>query len=756
MLTKKLFRTAFHYKAQFISMIIMITLGVGIFLGFNIEWKSIEEDTSRFFEQTNYADFRLYSDTGFSKEDVRAIQKIDNVQAATRFLNTNVEIKGKEQTLSLNVSEDNNVSTMYITKGEKYTADSDGIWLSDKFAEANNIHIGDTLTLIYQGIEISGKIVGLAKSSEHMICVADENQLMPDYHSFGFAYITPDKLEKSLGTAFYPQVNVISPISKATLETKVKETLGTTILLVSKENHTAYAGAESEMEEGKTMGSILPVLFLAIAILTMVTTMHRIAANEKVQIGTLKALGFRDRKILLHYTSYGFFIGITGSVIGIALAYLIAALIMSPKGMMATYFDLPKWNLVMPSFCIPVMILTVIFLTFISYCSVKKMLKGTAADALHPYTPKNVKQSILERLPFIEHSSFSVKWNLRDILRHKARSGMTLIGILGCMILLVGGLGMKDTIENFLSLMDNDIYNYVTKINLVESSTNKEVKTLAHSLNADWQSSTGISYNGNTTTLEVFHTPNDKLHFLTEDNVPLTIEDDGVYLCQRLKNSAKIGDTISFSPYDSDKTYQVKVAGYFRSLVTESIIMTDTYADKLGIEYHISSLYTDTSPEKIENSDIISGKQQKQALMDSYNSLMELLNLMIVILIVAAIILGIVVLYNLGIMSYVERRRELATLKVLGFQDKAISHLLISQNIWLTIIGIVLGIPSGIGVLYFLITELASEYELSLTLGILTYSVSILLTFFVSLIVSFAVAQKNKKIDMVEALKDRD
>lgn len=256
--------------------------------------------------------------------------------------------------------------------------------------------------MTYRGIEISGEVVGLVKSGENMICVADENQLMPDYGSFGFAYISPKKLENALGMAFYPQINVISDMEKANLEKAVKEALGMTILVTSKDEHTAYAGAQSEAQEGKTMGSVLPVLFLSIAILTMVTTMHRIAANEKVQIGTLKALGFRDSKILRHYTSYGLFIGLNGTVLGVILGYGVAAIIISPNGMMSTYFDLPKWTLVMPAFCIPVIILTVAFLTLISYLSVKKMLKGTAADALRPYAPKAMKKSVLEKLPFGE------------------------------------------------------------------------------------------------------------------------------------------------------------------------------------------------------------------------------------------------------------------------------------------------------------------------------------------------------------------
>lgn len=139
--------------------------------------------------------------------------------------------------------------------------------------------------------------------------------------------------------------------------------------------------------------------------------------------------------------------------------------------------------------------------------------------------------------------------------------------------------------------------------------------------------------------------------------------------------------------------------------------------------------------------------------MDTYDSFMEIMNLMVWLFVVAAIVLGIVVLYNLGVMSYLERHRELATLKVLGFRDKHIGKLLISQNIWLTVLGVLIGLPGGVAVLYVLITSLVSEYELCLTLGALTYSVSILVTFGVSLMVGLMVAKKNKKIDMVEALK---
>lgn len=753
MLNRKLLRTAWNYKAQFLSMILMIAIGIGVFVGFNMEWYSIEADTSDFFESTHYADYRIYSDKGFTSEDLTAVENIEGVRVATRYLSVNVGIRDTAQTVTLNVHENNTVSTLLVTAGAEYDENSDGIWLSDRFAEANGISIGDSLCFVYQGLEIDGKVVGLCKSGENMICVADGNQLMPDYTTHGFAYISPKKLEKAMGVPFYPQINLCSDLPKAELEQAVNKVAGTTWQVTEKDLHTAYAGAKSEAEEGKTMGSVLPVLFLVIAILTMVTTMHRIAVNEKVQIGTLKALGFLDRQILWHYTSYGLFIGAVGSLLGVAIGYGIAGAIISPSGMMSTYFDLPEWKRVLPPFCLPVVVLTTAFLALISFLSTQKMLAGTAADALRPYTPKGVRKSLLEKLPFTGRWSFSAKWNLRDILRHKARSAMTLLGVLGCTVLIVGGLGMKDTMENFLSLLDNEVSCYAAKVNLSETATREEARELTRELDGTWQATVGISYRGDTTSLEIYSDQNKQIHFLGEDNRPFEPESGGVYLCLRLKDTAKIGETVEISPYGSEETYRVKVLGYDRSLVSKSLMMTESTANDLGMNYHIGTVYTNRQAQEIPTSSAVSGKQSKTAVMDSYDTFLDLMNLMVAILIGAAVVLGVVVLYNLGVMSYMERKREFATLSVLGFRDRAIGKLLIDQNTWLTLIGVLLGLPGGYWTLRVLVATLASEYELNVTLRLASYAIATLLTLVVSLLVSVAVAGKTRKIDRVEALK---
>jgi putative ABC transport system permease protein len=319
---------------------------------------------------------------------------------------------------------------------------------------------------------------------------------------------------------------------------------------------------------------------------------------------------------------------------------------------------------------------------------------------------------------------------------------------------MVAGLGMSDTMNAYLDALDNKMFNYQTKVNIVETADTEDVLTFADKVNGDWQSSSSVQLNGKAITLDIYNIQNDKVRFIDKNNNTVKIGDDGVYICVRLNDSGiKVGDVITFSPYGSDLSYDVKVAGVIRSVLTENITMSVEYAQSVGIPYNITSVYTDVKQADISSADFISGMQSKQALMGSYDSYLEIMNYMIAILVGAAIILGVIVLYNLGVMSYMERYRELATLKVVGFKDKRIGNILISQNVWLTVLGIIIGLPLGAAILKLLLVAMASEYELKMVIGVVAYLVSVLLTFGVSFVVSLFVSLKNKKINMVEALK---
>ena len=399
-LFKKLLRTFLHYKTQFISMILMIMIGIGVFLGFNMEWKTIERNTNDFFSETGFQDFYVEANgTELTIDDYNNVKNLDGVDSLTLFLKKKVkDLSSKNESyLSLSVIKDYGKPTkLYRVKGEAYDEEKEGFYISDKYLNKHNYKIGDNLKLD-NGYE--APILGTVKSGQYLICInEDEGQLMPDYSSYGFVYMTP-KLYESKADYYYNTLLIESDKSED-FKRNIQEAIGDSGIAKYKNQDVNYSESRGEMEEGQTIGNILPYIFLVIALLTMITTMHRVTINDKIQIGTLKALGFKNRKITTHYASYGLVISIIGSILGIGLGYLICYLIMNPNGMMGTYMDMPKWKMTVPGFGWLVIVLTIILLTFISYLSVRRILAGTAADSLRPYTPKKTKPLIIERFKF--------------------------------------------------------------------------------------------------------------------------------------------------------------------------------------------------------------------------------------------------------------------------------------------------------------------------------------------------------------------
>ena len=451
---------------------------------------------------------------------------------------------------------------------------------------------------------------------------------------------------------------------------------------------------------------------------------------------------------------------------------------MNPDGMMGTYIVMPEWKLYLPWWCVLIIAAIVAFLTLIGYLSVRKMLAGTAADALRPYTPRKVKKLLMEKTRLWNRMSFGTKWNLRDIFRHKSRSLMTLVGLVGCMVLLVGAFGMNDTARGFVNKFYKDVMTYETRIYVSTNSDKKQseineiARDVAAKADGDYSSSISVKITDKPISLDVYNLQKGVVGFLSEDSRRMDLPDNGAIVCMRIAKEydLKVGDMVTLSPYGTSEKYDVKIVGFNRSL-TESISISEGYAEMLmsgdiklteSSAYMINSVYTGLDKEQFKLTSAYDTYkenltlQSQKDIANSFDNFMKILNLSIAVLIVFAVVLGVVVLYNLGTMSYTERYREMATLKVVGFKDRQIGKLLISQNLWLTVIGVILGLFAGVGVLNILMVMLASEYEMQIILGPVTYIVSIFVTFGVSLVVGLLVAGKNKKINMAEALKGAD
>ena len=751
MLKRKIIRTLLNYKAQMISMLLMIILGVGIFLGCNIEWYSIKTNRTNYYEDTGYPEYRIYKDS-FSLDELQYVKDFSDVKYATRALTTLGSLNNNTY-LMLNVLEDcQNIKPFYID-GEVYSNEADGIYLSDLYAKENNIKLNDYLDIEAEGFKIHEPVKGLIKSSEYLICLKDSSQLLPNYKEYAYCYLSPKMITKYLGQAFYNTVYASSKLSTSDFEAKALNALGASITVLSYQDETGYSGSNGEIEEGKTMALLIPTAFILIAVLTMVTTMARISTNERIQMGVLKSLGFKRKKIARHYSLYGLIIGIIGTLIGCVLAYGIAYYIINPKGPMSTYLDFPSWHLYMPWYGVLIVILLPITLGIISYLIVNSELKGTACETLKPKREKAVKASYIEKTKFFSKASFQTKWNIRDMLRHKARTIMSIIGVLFSTVLIFACMGMRDTVIDFKNTLYNENYNFENKLTLNSQISNTKALDLASKYEADYEANVAIKFNNKTVVLSIINNSRNLLGIVDEKENRLELKDGGVYVCRRIKDDGyKINKEIDFNLYGSKEIISSKVIGVCLSM-TEGIYMTENTANELGISYKIQTLYTNLNVMVDSN---VSSITTKTELLSAFNTMMEMMDSMIWILILASAILAVVVLYNLVSLGYIEKIREMSTLKVIGFTNKKIAKILVVGTIWITVMGLIIGLPLGAYLLDILLRALAGEYEMNMAFGYLSYIVGIVVPFLVSLVTIYLISKKTKKLDMVSALKERE
>lgn len=435
------------------------------------------------------------------------------------------------------------------------------------------------------------------------------------------------------------------------------------------------------------------------------------------------------------------------------LAYGIAYYIINPKGPMSTYLDFPSWHLYMPWYGVLIVILLPITLGIISYLIVNSELKGTACETLKPKREKAVKASYIEKTKFFSKTSFQTKWNIRDMLRHKARTIMSIIGVLFSTVLIFACMGMRDTVIDFKNTLYNENYNFENKLTLNSQISNTKALDLASKYEADYEANVAIKLNDKTVVLSIINNSRNLLGIVDEKENRLELKDGGVYVCRRIKDDGyKINKEIDFNLYGSKEIISSKVIGVCLSM-TEGIYMTENTANELGISYKIQTLYTNLNVMVDSN---VSSITTKTELLSAFNTMMEMMDSMIWILILASAILAVVVLYNLASLGYIEKIREMSTLKVIGFTNKKIAKILVVGTIWITVMGLIIGLPLGAYLLDILLRALAGEYEMNMAFGYLSYIVGIVVPFLVSLVTIYLISKKTKKLDMVSALKERE
>ena len=791
MLKKKMIRDILQNKSQFITIFLMVLIGVMVYSGIEAYMDGMINAADKFYTENNLQDLNVMGEN-LTKEDLEKIKSLNNVNDAERkLLLTGVDADDLDKTYLISFIESNNISKMYVLDGIPFDVNKKGVWLDNFYAKENNLHVGDTIKIQYDTFILEEEILGLINVPDHLYDIKDESELVPNRKVFGFVYMSYNEIPESyiknmvlknlninedLVEIYLPNfdykdyipynyimVDVNNKDNVNSVKNDIEDNIKNALAIIKIEDTTSYTMYQGEIDEGASYVGIFSGLFLFIAMLSVITTMTRVIKKQKLQIGTLKALGFNKRKISMHYIGYGFFVSLFASICGLLLGrFFIGSVFLNLE---MSFFEVPNGVPVVNIMSYVVAMLVVIVVSFITYLTCRKELKKIPAESLRKELPKVKNGSLnITTKGLFKKLSFSTKWNFRDIIRNKFRTVTGIVGIVGCSALIVCAFGMLNSMNYFIKLQFEDLYNFDYKLTIRENISEDNLNNLINIYGNSTSETLGIEYkdkNGNRISNTIFvNDANHLVRFQDKDNKFINLDsNDGIYVTYKFAelNDLKVGDTISWHIYGDSKYYESKIIGFNKDPQNQNITVTRKYLENLGLKYIPDSIYTNNDLSNIKEIEGIELIQNIDSLKTSMESMLSTMKTMITIIIVFAILLGAIIIYNMGILSYSEKQYQFSTLKVLGFKDKKIRKIFIEQNIWITIISIIIGLPSGYYLTSWLFKAcLDDNFDFGVHINISTYLIALLGTFLVSYIVSYKLSKKVDKIDMVSSLKGNE
>ena len=753
MLARKMLRDISKHKAQFISIFLMAFLGVFVFAGVGGESVGLEVNVNDYYDETNLADGWIYS----NYINDLFLYQVDVLGATTdmerQLVVDSVGDFKNDPDITLHFVENNTISKFYLIEGEKLDInDENGVWLDKSFADAKGLKVGDNISFEFADYEITKTIRGLGYSPEY-VYHASSSSVIPDFDKIGFAYMSYKAFPED--TVPYNVLNVKFEGNPETYSELLDYHMGGYYnSFVEKSQHVSVNQFSEEMAQHEMMGDIFPVVFILIAMLILLTTMRRIITHQRTQIGILKASGFKNHSIILHYVSYGFWLVLIGAILGLIFGPMTLPQLFYPS-MSATY-KLPSWNPAWSMDFVYVAALMVIMSLAVSYYSVKNISNEKPADTIRPKTPKVSTSGFVEKLSIWKRLSFNARWNWRDAKRNKSRALMTIIGVIGCSALLVCAFGMYDGMNDLKEWEYSDINHYDSKLVVEDNASVSQIDNVADNVDGDkiMESSIEIeSDNAKKSGSLLVVNDTDLITPTDYDRNHVEIKDDEVSISQKMADmlGVKVGDKVKWHIMGSDKWVTTKIDKIHADPISQGFIMSQDKLEDLDLNYTTTSIITSQHVDKEYEGVKVTNSMKDMT--SSWDEMTESMWLLIYILIFFAALLAIVVLYNLGLLSFTEIEREIATLKVLGFKTSALRKLLLTQNLWFTAIGFILGLPVGYIILDIMWASSGDSFYILPSITLTNFLLTAVITFALSIFVNLMFSRKIKRLDMVESLK---
>lgn len=543
--------------------------------------------------------------------------------------------------------------------------------------------------------------------------------------------------------------------------------------ILDRETAVGYEGLEADIDVVASVAKVFPVFFILIAMLMTSNSMSRMIAEERSELGTLTSLGYKDRKIISTYLLYV----LSASVAGVLAGYFLGCG-MFPKLIYSNFdYILPTIVMYYDWRVLGIILgVTIVLMSVVTITACNQELKEKPATLLRPVPPKKGQKILLERVDIIwKNLSFTWKVTMRNIFRYKKRALMTIVGVAGCTALLLVGFGLRGSMDGIADKQFEDIFRYDNMIVLKDEISNisgelEEILQKEQIVDPLLLKQAAIKSEQEETVLDTFLiVPKNMDMFSTYyhltskmDQEPVSITEDGVIISEKIAETFEIGkgDTLTIKDADNN-TYLLTVSNVVENYISNYVYMSsELYEKTFGQEIMYNALVSDFSgneqilAKNLIDSGLVVNITFTNDIMQTVLDGNAKLNSIIILLIAVASILAFIVLYNLTAINISERKREIATLKVLGFRDGETNSYIYREALILTLVSIVIGLLLGIVLHHFVITVIeGTSRVLFKKIAWSSYGISGALTMIFSLIMQLITYYKLKTIDMVESLK---
>lgn len=791
MLYRKMLREMRGNLGQFISVLILSFLATFIYAGFESNVVGSGKAVNEFHEKTNIADAWIYSE-GFKEENldqVKELSFVEDAQFRTEIRGTTVDYEGAQ--LDIYLMDESTILKPYVFKGtdeenEKLKVsdsvefdgdDKDGVWLNGSFAKEWNIAVGDKIKLEYNGVKFERTVRGLIMEPEYEYTKAEKDSDI-NFKTLAYVYMSYKAFpirEVPYSTMLVTLTDEAKSDARETIkeeksnisevlfyEKQISDAIDKNYaVMVDKESIVGIQRIADELKQHDTFSYAFAFIFLVVAILVISTTMSRLVERQRTQIGTMNAIGMKRYKIAIHYMSYSFFVSLIGAVAGlIAGPRVVGKLLVN---MLFEWYMIPDVKVGSNALFYVVTAVTVLTCVLASYISCKKLLRVPPAAALRPAAPKKAKRILAERLPIWEKLSFSTQYNLRDVSRSPLRAIMGIVGTAVGMVLVLYAFGCYFLVDDIVDWNFNKLQNYSYQMALSEDKDVKYFDEICDAVDGEMIMTDQIElakephaaamdrFKQTITVIE-----GKGLQNITDEKAVITSMVPGkVAITSRLAKQmgVTVGDKVYWHIYSKNEWYESEIGLINRTPETAGITILRDDFEKTGCEYVPTAILSRKNLKSYDGEDGIAGVYDMEKMKEVFIKGYDVIKYLFYMMMIFSVITVVVVLYNAGNLSFHERLKEFATLKVMGLSSKKIRKTLNQENIWFAIIGIIAGAPLGKPTLTAMMNSNGDNYDYYIHVPVYLYALSAVFVLVVAIVVSLMFSKKIKTLDMVGSLK---